>query len=58
MADSQQVGRVIRTLPGQRVVVQLFREQVTATSPGMIPRPGAEALVTNPGSGWVVLSWQ
>ena len=54
---NEQVGRVVRVLPGGRVVVRVRGREVTASCPGISPRPGAEALVANPGQGWWVVSW-
>ncbi|SEI66582.1 hypothetical protein SAMN04488058_101285 [Deinococcus reticulitermitis] len=54
---NEKVGRVLRVLPGQRVVVRVTGQDVTARCPGITPRPGAEALVVNPGQGWWVVSW-
>ncbi|WP_272977105.1 hypothetical protein [Deinococcus geothermalis] len=54
---NEKVGRVLRVLPGQRVVVRVPGQDVTARCPGISPRPGSEALVVNPGQGWWVLAW-
>ncbi|AFD25919.1 hypothetical protein [Deinococcus gobiensis] len=58
MSTAQQTGQVIRSLPDRRVVVQVGAQQITARASGLVPRPGTQALVSNPGQGWVVLSWQ
>lgn len=58
MGTTQQTGQVIRSLPDKRVVVQVGAQQITARASGLAPRPGARALIGNPGQGWVVLSWQ
>ncbi|WP_197050726.1 hypothetical protein [Deinococcus sp. YIM 77859] len=54
---NEKVGRVLRVLPGQRVVVRVNGQDVTARCPGITPRPRTEALVVNPGQGWWVVSW-
>lgn len=56
--QEQRTGRVLRCLPDKRVVVLVRGQQVTARASGLPPRPGAEALLVNPGPGWVVVSWQ
>lgn len=58
MSTAQQTGRVIRSLPDRRVVVEVGAQQITAQAGGIPPRPGARALIGNPGQGWVVLSWE
>lgn len=60
MSDTQQTGRVIRSLPGPRVVVLLTggTREVTASAAGLSPRPGSRVLILNPGRGWVVVAWQ
>ena len=58
MSTAQLTGQVIRSLPDRRVVVQVGARQITAQAGGVAPRPGARALIGNPGQGWVVLSWE
>lgn len=57
MNTEQRTGRVLRSLPDKRVVVQVEDKQLTARASGLPPRRGAEVLLVNPGSGWVVASW-
>lgn len=57
MNAEQKTGRVIRSLPGKRVVVRADGEEITARASGLAPRRGADVLIVNPGNGWVVASW-
>ena len=57
MNAEQKTGRVLRSLPDKRVVVLVDGEQLTARASGLPPRRGADVLLVNPGSGWVVASW-
>lgn len=57
MNADQKTGRVLRNLPDKQVVVQLEDRQITARTVGVPPRRGADVLLVNPGSGWVVVSW-
>lgn len=56
MANQMQ-GRVLRSLPDKRVVVQAQGQQVTARAHGIVPRPGVTVLLANTGQGWVVVTW-